>query len=174
MGLCDKVAFNFSQLCSLWQHGQLDANRVLQFGSTSPSCRSGLFNIYQHITVLGISEVLLPCLIGPSPSCLETVLVFLWGWLCKGVPTYRPPLIPKFLINMSQGSWLHCKTWLKKFYPYVFFLTKFLTNLGLYVRKWWLIWMIKIEQVKLGFSRNWLCQSVLVGMCLIFGVFAWL
>ena len=54
-------------------------------------------------------------------SCLETVLVFLWGWLCKGVPTYRPPVIPKFLINVSQGSWLHCKTWLKKFYPFSFF-----------------------------------------------------
>ena len=67
MGLCGTVAFNFSQLCSLWQHGQLDANRgVTVWEHLSPSCRSGLFNIYQHITVLGISEVLLPCLIGPS------------------------------------------------------------------------------------------------------------
>ena len=32
----------------------------------SPSCWSGLFNIYQHITILEISEVLPACLIGPS------------------------------------------------------------------------------------------------------------
>ena len=65
MGLCGAVAFTFSQLCSLWPLGQLDANcgaTVLE--SLSPFCWSWF--IYQHMTALGISEVLLPCLIGLS------------------------------------------------------------------------------------------------------------
>ena len=117
---------------------------------------SELLNTYQHVTVLGVSEVLLPCLMGPSLLAWRLVVFFSEAYFARESQCTTWNLQTSSYFQTSTRhvpgeSIALCKTWVEKFFPFIFW-----QNLGLYIRTIMrtIIRVIDLEQVDNSSSKK--------------------
>lgn len=86
---------------------------------------SELLNRYQHVTVLGISEVLFPCLVGPSLLAWRLdVFCSEANFARESQGTTWNPQISSYFQTLTRHvpgeSVALCKTWVENYFPFIF------------------------------------------------------